>query len=49
MAELENIALAVQERRQLDLKEKTALEHRSRQLKHQLPRNYQWLKNWELV
>jgi len=46
---VDNVAKAVIERRQLDIKEQAELEGASRQMWANLPGNYQWLKNWELV
>lgn len=47
--ELENLALAVKERRQLDLAEKATLEEAGRQMWTKLPARYHWLKDWEYV
>ncbi len=47
--ELENIALAVKERRQLDLREQAYLEAVSRDMWAQLPPRYSWLRDWEYV
>ena len=47
--QVDNIATAVKERRELDLKERAELEKMSGEAWAQLPGNYQWLKNWEYV
>jgi aryl-alcohol dehydrogenase-like predicted oxidoreductase len=47
--QVDNIAKAVKERRELDLKEKAELEKVSDEAWAKLPANYQWLKNWEYV
>jgi len=47
--QVDNAALAVRERRQLDPQEKSELEEAGRQMWARLDRNYQWLKNWEYV
>jgi len=47
--QVDNLAKAVKERRQLDLKEKAELQNASKQAWTQLPPHYQWLKNWEYV
>jgi aryl-alcohol dehydrogenase-like predicted oxidoreductase len=44
-----NAAKAVMERRQLDLKEQAELDRFGKQMWANLPRNYQWLKDWEYV
>jgi aryl-alcohol dehydrogenase-like predicted oxidoreductase len=49
LAEADNLALAAKERKELDVKEKAAVASMSRQMWSNLPRNYQWLKNWEYV
>jgi len=46
---VDNVAKAVMERRQLDLKERAELDQASRQMWANLPPNYQWLRNWEYV
>lgn len=46
---VENVAKAVMERRELDAKERAELESVSREMWANLPRNYQWLKDWETV
>jgi len=46
---VDNVAKAVMERRQLDLKEKAELENANKQALAKLPSNYQWLRNWEYV
>lgn len=47
--QVDNLAKAVKERRQLDLKEKAELQNASKQAWTQLPPHYQWLRNWEYV
>ena len=47
--QVDNLAKAVKERRQLDLKERAELQNAAKQAWAQLPSNYQWLKNWEYV
>jgi len=49
VAEVDNVARAVMERRQLDLKEKAELENAANQMWAKLPAQYQWLKDWEYV
>lgn len=49
LEELDNLALAVKERRSLDVNEQAELETMSRQMWANLPSRYQWLKNWEYV
>ncbi len=46
---VDNVAKAVMERRQLDLKETAELDNVNREAWAKLPSNYQWLKNWEYV
>ena len=46
---VDNVAKAVMERRQLDLKETAELDNANKQAWAALPSNYQWLKNWEYV
>ncbi|MHC4170697.1 MAG: aldo/keto reductase [Planctomycetota bacterium] len=47
--EVDNVAKAVMERRELDVQEKAELETANRQAWAKLPANYQWLKNWQQV
>jgi aryl-alcohol dehydrogenase-like predicted oxidoreductase len=47
--QVDNVALAVRERRQLDLKETTELREANERMWARLPENYQWLKKWEYV
>jgi aryl-alcohol dehydrogenase-like predicted oxidoreductase len=47
--EADNLAKAVKERRELDLKEMAELENASRQTLASLPAQYQWLKDWQYV
>jgi aryl-alcohol dehydrogenase-like predicted oxidoreductase len=46
---VENVATAVKERRELDVREVSELERASKQMVAQLPPHYQWLKGWEYV
>jgi aryl-alcohol dehydrogenase-like predicted oxidoreductase len=46
---VDNVAKAVMERRQLDIKEKAELDNANKQAMASLPSNYQWLKNWQYV
>jgi predicted aldo/keto reductase-like oxidoreductase len=47
--QVDNVALAVKERRQLDVQEKAELEQTMERAWASLPANYQWLKDWEYV
>ncbi len=47
--QVDNIALAVKERRVLDVKERADLEEAMDRAWANLPANYQWLKKWEYV
>jgi predicted aldo/keto reductase-like oxidoreductase len=47
--QVDNVALAVLERRELDVEEKAALNKAMDEAWAQLPPGYQWLKNWEYV
>jgi aryl-alcohol dehydrogenase-like predicted oxidoreductase len=47
--QVDNVALAVKERRALDMKEKTELQQAMDDAWACLPQNYQWLKDWEYV
>jgi len=47
--EVDNMALAVAERRELDKAEARELHELNEQMWANLPRDYQWLKNWEYV
>jgi len=47
--QVDNAALAIRERRQLDLKEKAELEDATRRMWAQLHPGYEWLRNWEYV
>jgi len=49
VAFVDNVAKAVIERRELDVKETAELEGAGKQMWANLPRHYQWLKNWEYV
>jgi len=46
---VDNVARAVMERRQLDIKEKAELDNANKQALATLPSNYQWLRNWQYV
>jgi aryl-alcohol dehydrogenase-like predicted oxidoreductase len=48
-AQVDNAALAVKERRDLDQKEKAELESILDRAYASLPPNYQWLKNWDTL
>ncbi len=48
-AQVDNMAKAVKERRQLDVAEAAELEQAVDEMWASLPANYQWLKNWEYV
>jgi len=47
--QVDNMALAVKERRELDVQEKAELEVYSQQAWANLPPHYQWLKDWQYV
>jgi len=47
--QVDNMALAVKERRQLDLKERAELDEACRQMWARLPADYGWLKEWRFV
>jgi len=49
VSEVDTVARAVTERRELDLKEKAQLETAAAEAWANLPQNYKWLKNWEYV
>ncbi len=49
LAEVDNAAKAVAERRQFDIKDKAELEQMNAYAQAQLSANYQWLKNWVYV
>jgi hypothetical protein len=49
VAEVDNAAKAVAERRELDLKEKAEIQSVSKQAWAKLPSHYEWLKDWEYV
>ena len=46
---VDNVAKAVKERRELDVRETAELQNANKQAWAKLPANYQWLKNWEYV
>ncbi len=47
--QVDNVALAVMERRELDVEEKAELDRAMDRAWAHLPPDYQWLKNWEYV
>jgi len=47
--QVDNVALAVKERRELDIEEKAELDRATDRAWANLPYHYQWLKNWEYV
>ena len=47
--QVDNMAKAVKERRQLDLNEKAELKQATSEMWARLPTNYQWLKDWQYV
>jgi aryl-alcohol dehydrogenase-like predicted oxidoreductase len=47
--QVDNVVKAVRERRRFDMKEAAELETASKQAWAKLPRNYQWLKDWQHV
>ena len=47
--QVDNVARAVKERRELDVAEKAELEEASQKMWANLPANYQWLKDWQYV
>jgi aryl-alcohol dehydrogenase-like predicted oxidoreductase len=47
--QVENVAKAVKERRELDVKEQAELYRVSRQMWANLPPKYEWLRDWEYV
>jgi aryl-alcohol dehydrogenase-like predicted oxidoreductase len=49
VAEVDNVAKAVTERRELDLKEKAELRRVNDQMWTRLPSHYEWLRDWECV
>ncbi|KPL10417.1 hypothetical protein AMJ85_05850 [candidate division BRC1 bacterium SM23_51] len=49
IAQVDNVAMAVKERRQLDLAEAVELEKAADRMMASLPRHYQWLRDWEYV
>jgi predicted aldo/keto reductase-like oxidoreductase len=48
-AQVDNAALAVKERRELDLQEKADLDRATQRAFANLPPRYQWLRDWEYV
>jgi aryl-alcohol dehydrogenase-like predicted oxidoreductase len=49
VAEADNLAQAVTERRELDMRDKAAVSGMNRDLRANLPRHYEWLTKWEYV
>jgi aryl-alcohol dehydrogenase-like predicted oxidoreductase len=49
VAQVDNVAKAVAERRELDVKEQAELQGAAREMWANLPPNYQWLRDWEYV
>ena len=49
VAQVDNVAKAVVERRKLDVKEQAELQGASKEMWANLPPNYQWLRDWEYV
>jgi len=49
VAEVDNVAKAVIERRELDVREKAEIDAINDRVAANLPNNYQWLKQWEYV
>jgi len=47
--QVDNVARAVKERRELDVAEKAELEEASQKMWANLPANYKWLKDWQYV
>ncbi len=47
--QVDNVALAIKERRELDVDEKAELDRANERAWANLPYNYQWLKDWEYV
>jgi len=47
--QVDNVALAIKERRQLDIVEKAELAQANDEMWARLPEDYQWLKEWEYV
>ena len=47
--QVDNVARAVKERRELDVRETAELQNAAKQAWAKLPPHYQWLKNWEYV
>lgn len=47
--QVDNVCLALMERRELDLDEQASLDKAMHRAWNRLPGNYQWLKNWEYV
>ncbi len=49
LEQVDNMALAVKERRELDNEEKAELDRAMERAWASLPSTYEWLKNWEYV
>ena len=49
MKQVDNVALAIKERRVLDVAEQTELKHAMARAWAGLPPDYHWLRDWEYV
>jgi aryl-alcohol dehydrogenase-like predicted oxidoreductase len=49
VAEVDNVAKAVKERRELDVKEKAQIKSVNSQMLANLPGHYEWLRDWQNV
>jgi aryl-alcohol dehydrogenase-like predicted oxidoreductase len=47
--QVDNVALAVKERRQLDVEEKAELDRATERAFAHLPQHYRWLREWEVI
>jgi predicted aldo/keto reductase-like oxidoreductase len=47
--QVDNVVKAVQERRELDVEERAELQRLGEEMWARLPKDYQWLKQWEYV
>jgi len=47
--QVDNVALAIMERRELDVEEKVELDRAMDRAWANLPRHYRWLRDWEYV
>jgi neutral trehalase len=48
-AQVDNVALAVKQRRELDVEEQAELDRAMQRAWANLPSQYRWLKDWEYV